>query len=187
MNVKEFEVLLALCKAAPLLESHESAKRLAEQLSPYILDAHSQIFLPSPFLRDIEPSPVEALSYGLTTALLSLGLNHDIPVSKVLWRYLSNCAEATAEIALQGTGSEHGGSSEVEEALHVVTISVSILGFLDAAATYANFWSASERLALIERVKGILVSKVGLNSLFLLKFGVLFGCACFLIFARRTY
>lgn len=159
MNIKEFEVLLALCKAAPLLESHESAQRLAEQLSPYILDAPSQVFLPSPFLRDIEPSPVEALSYGLTTALLSLGLNHDLSVSKILWRYLSNCAEATSEIALQGTGSDHGGSSEVEEAVHVVTLTISILGFLDAAATYANFWNASERLALIERVKSILVSR----------------------------
>ena len=158
MNIKEFEVLLALCKAAPLLESQESAQRLAEQLSPYILDAHSQVFLPSPSLRNIEPSPGEALSYGLTTALLSLGLNHDIPVSKTLWRYLSNCAEATSEITLQGTGSDHGGSSDVEEALHTVTLTTSILGFLDAAATYANFWSASERLALIERVKSILVS-----------------------------
>jgi len=158
MNIKEFEVLLALCKAAPLLESRESAQRLAEQLSPYILDAHSQVFSPSPFLRDIEPSPIEALSYGLTTALLSLGLKHDILISKTLWRYLNNCAEASSEIALQGTGSDYGGCSEVEEALHVVTLTLSILGFLDAAATYANFWNAAERLALIERVKSILVS-----------------------------
>lgn len=158
MSIKEFEVLLALCKAAPLLESHESAARLAEQLFPYILDAHTQSFLPSPFLRDIEPSPVEALSYGLTSAVLSLGLNHELSVTKILWQYLDNCAEATSEIALQGTGSDQGGSSEVEEALHVVTLTISILGFLDAAATYTNFWTASERLVLIQRVRGILVS-----------------------------
>ncbi|KAG9244575.1 phosphatidylinositol 4-kinase-like protein [Calycina marina] len=155
MNIKEFEVLLALCKAAPLLESHESAERLAEQLSLYLLDAHMQTFLPSPFLRDIEPSPAEALSYGLTTALLALGLNHEIHVADVLWGYLNNCAAATSRMAIHGNGSDDG-SSELDEALHVVTLTISILGFLDAAATYANYWTAAERLELIERVKRIL-------------------------------
>jgi phosphatidylinositol 4-kinase len=46
--------------------------------------------------------------------------------------------------------------AEVEDALSVAHVTISILGFLDAAATYANFWTPSERLLLIERVKGIL-------------------------------
>lgn len=50
---------------------------------------------------------------------------------------------------------ENGSSGEVEDAIHVATITISLLGFLDAAATYANFWSAPERLSLIERVKAI--------------------------------
>jgi phosphatidylinositol 4-kinase len=43
----------------------------------------------------------------------------------------------------------------VEDAIYVATVTISILGFLDAAATYANFWAPPERLALIERVKSI--------------------------------
>jgi phosphatidylinositol 4-kinase len=128
------------------------------QLSPYILESHAQVFLQSPFFHEIEPSPTEALSYHLTTALLSLGINHDFlqsGVSDTLWGYLDNCTQATLA-ATRGTGSDEGSASEVEEAIHVATVTLSVLGFLDAAATYANFWTASERLALIGRVKEIL-------------------------------
>jgi phosphatidylinositol 4-kinase len=122
-----------------------------------MLETHTQVLVSSPFFREIEPSPIEALSYHLTTALLSLGVNHDSQetvVSETLWSYLDNCAQATFA-ATQATGSDNGSASEVEEAIHVTTLTLSILGFLDAAATYANFWTASERLDLITRVKDI--------------------------------
>lgn len=112
----------------------------------------------SPFLREIEPSPIEALSYHLTIALLSLGVNHDFlqnSISEKLWSYLEDCAQATIT-AIQVTGSDNGRTSEVEDAIHVATLTLSILGFLDAAATYPNFWTVSERLVLITRVKEIL-------------------------------
>ena len=128
------------------------------QLSPYILEAHTQAFVPSPFFREIEPSPIEALSYHLTTALLALGVNHDCLkeiISEKLWGYLKHCSDA-AKSATQGRGSDGGNSSEVEDAVQVATIAISILGFLDAAATYANFWTASERLTLLEHVRSIL-------------------------------
>ncbi|CZR50731.1 related to phosphatidylinositol-4-kinase [Phialocephala subalpina] len=159
MNIKEFEVLLALCKAAPLLQENNSAKRLAEQLSPYILEAHEQPFVPSPFFRKIEPCPVEALSYNLTTALLSLGINHDFlreAVSEKVWTYLENCMDATKRASSSQRLNFEGSVNELEDALHLATITISILGFLDAAATYANFWTASERLGLISNVKAIL-------------------------------
>jgi phosphatidylinositol 4-kinase len=114
--------------------------------------------LPSPFFREIEPSPIEALSYHLATALLSLGTNQESlknNVSETLWDYLDGCVQAASVIA-QGTGSENGSSSEIEDAIHVATVTLSVLGFLDAAATYANFWTASERLHLITRIKEIL-------------------------------
>jgi phosphatidylinositol 4-kinase len=151
MNIREFEVLLALCKAAPLLQ--QGANRLAEQLSPYLLEAHTQRFVPSPSLRDIEPSPVESLTYNLTMALLSLGINHEIQVSDTLWEYLKICYNITSEA--QGATVEDGSSPEVEDAIQVATITLSLLGFLDAAATYANFWTSSERLMLIERIQTI--------------------------------
>jgi phosphatidylinositol 4-kinase len=129
------------------------------QLSPYILEAHTQSFVPSPFFRQIEPSPIEALSYHLTTALLSLGINHAFlrdAVSQRLWTYLDHCSKvAEAVSSSSGVISENGSSDEVDDAIHVATITISLLGFLDAAATYANFWSAPERLSLIERVKSI--------------------------------
>jgi phosphatidylinositol 4-kinase len=131
---------------------------LVAQLSPYILEAHTQAFVPSPFFREIEPSPVEALSYHLATALLALGVNHDYLkeiISEKLCGYVKHCSDA-AESATQGLGSDGGNSSEVEDAVQVATIAISILGFLHAAATYANFWTASERLTLLERVRSIL-------------------------------
>ncbi|RFU24495.1 hypothetical protein B7463_g11850, partial [Scytalidium lignicola] len=161
MNIREFEVLLALCKAAPFLKTVESAQRLVDQLSPYVQEAHMQVFVASPFFREIEPSPIEALSCNLAAALLSLGINHGSlqkSVSAKLWAYLDNCLEAAESIAssIQGQSTERASSSEVEDAIRIATITISMLGFLEAAATYVNFWAASDRLTLIERFKNIL-------------------------------
>jgi phosphatidylinositol 4-kinase len=79
---------------------------------------------------------------------------HDV-VCENLWTYLDNCAEATSSIT-SGTGLEIGSSTEVEDAIRVATVTISLLGFLDAAATYANFWTPAERLNLIAKVKEIL-------------------------------
>jgi phosphatidylinositol 4-kinase A len=152
---------LALCKAAPLLQSNRKAEKLATQLALYIYEAHTQVFLPSPYFREIEPSPIEALSYNLTRALLSLGINHGTTlqdnIAQNLWRYLLNCARA-AQAVVPGpeTTNENESAPDVQGAIKVARLTLSLLGFLDAAATYANFWAASERLKLIERVKGIL-------------------------------
>lgn len=154
-------MLLALCKAAPLIRTRKSAEKLASQLAPYILEAHTQVFLPSPFFREIEPSPIEALSYSLTSALLALGINHGMTlqdaISQKLWYYLKHCAKA-AEAIVSGQEQVNGSESprDVESAISVARLTISILGFLDAAAAYANFWTAAERLKLIERVKSIL-------------------------------
>lgn len=120
-----------------------------------------QTFVASPFFRDIEPSPIEALSSNLTAALLSLGINHSSlqkTISGKLWAYLDNCVAAAESIAssTQRQTSERGISSEVEDAIRIATITISMLGFLDAAATYANFWSAAERRSLVERFQRIL-------------------------------
>lgn len=147
-----------MCKAGPLLQTPESSQKLVKQLSPYILEAHSQVFVPSPFFRDIEPSPVEALSYNLATALLSLAVNHDVlqeAVADRLWNYLDNCTR-TIETTTRVQGSENVAAIDVEDAIRIATVSVSIHGFLDAAASYANFWTATERLNLIQRIHALL-------------------------------
>jgi phosphatidylinositol 4-kinase len=157
-------VLLALCKAAPLLQTTTSASKLAAQLGPYMREAHTQVFQPSPFFREIEPCPIEALSYNLTSALLSLGISHDSlqdDIGQKMSTYLTNCeeaAEAIVERHLVANGEDHASENppDVEGAIDVARLTISILGFLDAAATYAEFWTASERLSLIESIRRIM-------------------------------
>lgn len=125
-----------------------------------MLESHSQVFVHSPFFRDIEPSPIEALSHGLTTALLSIGVHHEYlrePVLQKLQGYLRSCADAARSFVTPSTdASDADSTNEVDDAIHIATIAISLLGFLNAAATYANFWSFHERLDLITQVKSIL-------------------------------
>lgn len=161
-TIREFEVLLALCKAAPLVKSAQSAQRLAHQLMPYAVEAHVQSFVPSPFFCKIEPSPTEALSFHVTAALLSLGINysdlHDT-VSAKLWAFLSQCNHAASGITpprddLSGDGD--GETPHIEEALRLAKLAVALIGFLDAASAQTEFWKAGGRLSLIQRVRDIL-------------------------------
>ncbi|KAI1002791.1 Phosphatidylinositol 4-kinase [Podosphaera aphanis] len=152
MNIREFEVLLALCKAAPLLTEDSKAEKLVLQLSPYLLEAPSKSFAPSPFFRDIEPSPIEALSSHLTTALLSLAVDRPFLRDKVtndIWSYLDRCQEISLSLESPNIGS----ANEIKDAIEVAAITMSILGFLDAAAKLANFWSILDRSRLIRRIR----------------------------------
>jgi len=129
-------------------------------LAPYTREAHTQVFVPSPFFRDIEPSPTESLTYNLTSALLSLGVNHDglqESISRDLFKYLDRC-ESTASFltARNEAAVENEESDNIEDAINIARAAISLLGFLDAAATYTNFWTASQRLTLIALVKKIL-------------------------------
>lgn len=44
----------------------------------------------------------------------------------------------------------------LDDALHIATIAVSLLGFLEAAAAQADFWRAGGRLALVQRLQRLL-------------------------------
>jgi phosphatidylinositol 4-kinase len=90
--------------------------------------------------------------------LVSLGLHQQLlhqEVSENIWKYLDNCAETTKSVS-QWTSSEIESPAEVEDAIRIAKVALSILGFLDAAATYANFWTPTERLSLIGKLKDIL-------------------------------
>ncbi|KAI1414806.1 hypothetical protein F5Y13DRAFT_197338 [Hypoxylon sp. FL1857] len=157
MTIREFEVLISLCKAAPMVQSSQSAQKLVSQLIPYILEAHAQTFLPSPAFSKIEPSPIEALTFNVTAALLSLGNNYDDlheTVSDNIWALL-----AAMRTAIQGiipTKLDEDALPNLEEAIRVATIAISLLGFLDAASAQANFWRIGGRLALIQRIRNLL-------------------------------
>ncbi|KAF4978938.1 hypothetical protein FZEAL_4776 [Fusarium zealandicum] len=157
MSIREFEVLIALCKTAPKIKSSQSAQRLSYQLFPYILEAHIQVFVPSPFFRKIDPSPTEALAFHVTGALLALGINYDELLENVvdkIWAFVNSCRRATESILSPQAGDPD--NPHLEDAIRTVTIAVALLGFLDAAAAQADFWRAGSRLALIQKVRELL-------------------------------
>ncbi|KAL1873998.1 hypothetical protein VTK73DRAFT_604 [Phialemonium thermophilum] len=156
MTIREFEVLLALCKAAPVVQSVQSAEKLTRQLVPYLIESHCQFFVPSPFYRTIKPSPTEALSRYVTNALLTLGTCHiDVleTVSDAIWKFLNACERAS-----EATISEVSDDDQapIGDAIRTATITLALLGFLDAASAQANFWRAGGRLALIQWFKNLL-------------------------------
>lgn len=148
--------MLALCKAAPLVQNGQNAQRLTRQLTPYLLDAHTQEFTASPFFKKIEPSPTESLAYHVTSALLCLG-NHDLDIYENIAAnisvFLNSCAR-TVENASPGRAEQDDG--DLEDAVHVATMTVCLLGFLEAAAAQADFWKSGSRLALVQRLQKLL-------------------------------
>ncbi|KAF2973077.1 hypothetical protein GQX73_g651 [Xylaria multiplex] len=157
MTIREYEVLIALCKTAPVVQNSQSAQKLANQLIPYILESHVQSFVPSPGFNRIEPSPNEALTTSLTAALLSLGSNHDNlheTVSDNIWAFLASLRAAIQNIA--PPRPEGDLEQNLEDAIRTATLAISFLGFLDAASAQADFWRIGGRLALIQRVRNLL-------------------------------
>lgn len=116
--------------------------------------------LPSPSLREIEPSPYEVLSYNLTSAILHLGARHDqlrAKVTNTLASYIQGWTATAAELSAdQFDDDERSDFAADGELSRVITHSLSLLGFLDAAAEHAKFWNAYERLHFVEQVKAAL-------------------------------
>lgn len=146
-----------MCKTAPNIKSSQSAQRLSYQLVPYILEAHVQVFTPSPFFRKIDPSPTEALAFHVTGALLSLGINYDElqeTVADKIWSFVNSCKRATESILSPQAGDPE--NPHLDDAIRTATIAVALLGFLDAAAAQADFWKAGGRLALVQKIRKLL-------------------------------
>ncbi|OJJ05363.1 hypothetical protein ASPVEDRAFT_55269 [Aspergillus versicolor CBS 583.65] len=157
MDIRELCVLVSLCKAAPSVTKEEHASQLVSQLSQYLPESHGQVFRPSPFLHDIEPAPWEALSYNLTFALLHLGSEYPSLRETVLGsvdEYLYNCTEVVN--VLISAPPCHSGDNALDsahESVNMLAICVSIVGFLEAAAKFTAFWSATEKLRMVDRLR----------------------------------
>ena len=154
-TIREYEVLLALCQAAPVLRSSQSAQKLARHLIPYLQNAHTQSFAPSPFFRKIEPSPTGSLSYHITAALLALGVHHlDVQqlISDNIAIFLNSCAQATESVSQV----DEDDPAALEDAVRTATITTALLGFLDAACAQAEFWRTGGRLGLVSRLRDLL-------------------------------
>ena len=162
MTLKELEVLLALCRAAPALNDLTHAQRLSVQLCDYLPESHVQHFASSPFLHDIHPSPWEALTYQLTNALLSIGVRFPTlkaHIAGTVQKYLASCAEALSTTSLSQSDGMQEQESLEGDATAVASISVSFIGFMDAAAKLAHFWNSHERKAIIKQFQGMLSEK----------------------------
>ena len=108
-----------------------------------------------PFFRKVEPSPTESLSYHVTAALLSLGVHHvDVQqtVSDNISQFLNACAHATESVSQ----ADDDDPAALEDAVGTATLTVAILGFLDAASAQADFWRSGGRLGLITRLRDLL-------------------------------
>ena len=138
----------------------QTAERLLSQLSPYLFEAHVQVMAPSPFLRSIEPSPWEVLSCRLTCAILSIGLKHpalhDGAVKSTVG-YLQSCLQ-TVNMVSRGLRlpEDFDVHDEIDNHLHIATVAVSLLGFLEALSLYAHFYHTSEIFTLIDLLHQIL-------------------------------
>ena len=145
---------------ASFLDEEENADRLLQQLSPYLLEAHAQVITPSPFVRAIEPSPWEALSYNLTRAILIIGLRHPVLHDVVLQcttDYLRNCLHAiNSAVSRKPQSEDTVVDGDLESTLGIAAVSVSLLGFLQAASLYTDFYDVSERLELVMLLRRIL-------------------------------
>lgn len=138
----------------------DHASRLVPQLSRYLPESPSQLFRSSPHLQGVKPSPWETLTLNLTTALLSLGTTY-APLRKTALAavngFLNNCSEAiNAVTPFQYSKSETGGRGVAHESIAILSVAVSLVGFLEASAKYTTIWSASEKLQIIEHLRGML-------------------------------
>ncbi|KAF2749622.1 phosphatidylinositol 4-kinase-like protein STT4 [Sporormia fimetaria CBS 119925] len=160
MKIPELEAIIALCKAAPFVESPDVASELLSRLSHYLFLSSTQVLSYSSDLHAYEPSPYEALTAHITSAVLSIGATHNFlrrHAVDAINQYVHVWSQAAAELSPEQFDDvervEHSTSGEMAR---VLTLSMSLLGFLDASAEHAQFWNAYERLQLVEAVRAAL-------------------------------
>lgn len=160
MGVRELEVLVALCRAAPSITSLEHAERLLQQITPYLPEAHAQTFRSSPFLRDFQPSPWEVLVHEVTSAVLAIGCKHP---SLRLYAVASifntvNIFAAQGERIVWAKSHEATGEDELDivQATRTIRFALSLLGFLTALSTWPETCTVQERASMVSRLQVIL-------------------------------
>jgi phosphatidylinositol 4-kinase len=150
-SLPELEALLALCEASSKVTSIEIAAQLLAQLTSYLPESHVQVLAVPQSLDLCCPSPWEALSANLSNAILILGLNHPSlrhhaasTVSRYVFAWFDSsrsCAQAQLDASEE--------DMEAPEIRRIITLAVSLLGFLESSAQNAHFWTPKERLQLV--------------------------------------
>lgn len=167
-TLRELEVLLALCEAAPSISHLPSASRLLRQISPYVSECCYQAIVPSPSLYSLEPCPWEVLTNKLINAVLSIGANHPSLKSEVLGSisgYTQHCRRFASYFNSHRQGRNHvnggmengaGHAMGARELLGISTMATSLIGFLEAAARNLSFWSIEERHEIVREYDELL-------------------------------
>ncbi|MCJ1288922.1 phosphatidylinositol-4- kinase [Xylographa carneopallida] len=158
MTIAELHVLLALCKAGPEINDLHGAKVLLTQLLPYLSEVHEQVVAASPFLRLVEPSPWEALTHGLVVALLAIGIRHPSLHGLVydgVIKYIENCRSCASRLHY----SESYSDLKPQQSFEIGALSLSLIGFLEAAASHFHFFTVPERLKVVTSLRQILTER----------------------------
>lgn len=162
IKIQELEAVLALCKAAPFVASKEIAVPLLDRLSNYLPHVYEQTLAPSPSLRAIEPSPYEVLSYNLASAILSLGSHHGLQAqaTSAVNSYVRGWTSAADTISADQFDDDDRDNYPADGGLaRVMTHSLSLLGFLNAAAEHMDVWNSYDRLQLVQDLRASLSEK----------------------------
>lgn len=137
---------------------------LLDRLAAYLAQVYTQTLAPSPSVRAMEPSPYQVLSYNLTSAVLSLGSRHGLHAQAALAMssYVEGWTDTAADLSADQFDEDDRDDfpAPADRGLaRVMTQSLSLLGFLDAAAENPKFWNSHDRLQLVERVRAALSEK----------------------------
>ena len=156
MGARELEVLLSLCKAAPLLHTTKDAASLLRQLAPYVNEVHRQLLAHSHVHQRLPPW--EPLAFELTSAILAIGLNHPSLRLEALGVYddtLQALDRSTNEASRISSNLEDAKSLS-DQALPTVQLVVSLMGFLNATAKYVRIWDVEQRVVIIQKARQLL-------------------------------
>lgn len=158
MSIRELEVLVALCRAAPSLQTTRDAQDLLRQLGPYVSEVHRQTMKHSSLHQHLPPW--ETLAYDLASAVLSLGFNHPSLRTEALAcinyaiEELANSTNKTTSLSPDINEPNHKNIAEVS--LPAIQLIVSLLGFMKAIPKYVQVWTPDQRLLVIQKLRNLL-------------------------------
>lgn len=111
-------------------------------------------------MRNISPTPWETVSRSLSTALFSLGSNFPFlrdDVVRAVTSYIHNVQAVTQGFPLLQAegGLEKLHQDPAQLVADISSTTVSLVGFLEAAATHVDFLTVSERFSMIVSLRSV--------------------------------
>jgi phosphatidylinositol 4-kinase len=102
------------------------------------------------------------LTYHLTSAVLSLGIRHELQAqaTSAITGFVRGWTEAASNLSADQFDEDDREDFAADgELARVMAHSLSLLGFLNAAAEHADFWSSYDRLQFVQDVRAALSEK----------------------------